>query len=272
MSVQLGKVRRKNIMSSVTARIKMITQPRGGYISPSNFKSIALNDGAVLNPEENIHASIIGLAVEYLMRFLAGSKLTEAFWASIRGVAAAEMLGVSGSVDAAKGFLSGIKGLDDQSIINACKLVTFDVYFRNTLIAFSVRGHEDTNPDKPTIQNIKILTERCMRFLEGYGPVVKFGFTFEPGGYTQTVDAGDGDLLTENTLWDLKVSKSRPASKQTLQLAMYWIMGRHSGRDIFRNITRLGIFNPRLNMVYLLDTSDIPDETIATIENEVICY
>ena len=49
-------------------------------------------------------------------------------------------------------------------------------------------------------------------------------------------------------------------------------MGKHSGKDEFKNIKKLGIFNPRLNTVYLLDTSVIPIEIIKEVENEVICY
>ena len=32
-------------MSSVTARIKAVKQPRGGYIKPSMFESIQFTDG-----------------------------------------------------------------------------------------------------------------------------------------------------------------------------------------------------------------------------------
>lgn len=92
------------------------------------------------------------------------------------------------------------------------------------------------------------------------------------GGYTATVSSGDGDFLSEDTLWDFKVSKSKPTSQHTLQLLMYWIMGQHSGQDKFKNITRLGIFNPRLNTVYLLNMEDVSPEIIATVEKEVICY
>ena len=52
----------------------------------------------------------------------------------------------------------------------------------------------------------------------------KMVFTFE-GGYTNIVSSGDGDYLTEDTLWDFKVSKEEPKSKYTLQLLMYYIMG-----------------------------------------------
>ena len=92
------------------------------------------------------------------------------------------------------------------------------------------------------------------------------------GGYTATVDAGDGDFLTQDTLWEFKVTKSRLTSQHTLQLLMYWIMGQHSGQEIYKGITRLGLFNPRLHKEYLLNTNDIPDEVIKAVERDVICY
>ena len=45
-------------MASVTARVREVKQPRGGYIKPSQFEEISFNDGKVLG-EENVHASII---------------------------------------------------------------------------------------------------------------------------------------------------------------------------------------------------------------------
>ena len=37
-------------------------------------------------------------------------------------------------------------------------------------------------------------------------------FTFE--GYTSIIDSGDGDFLTEDTLWDFKVFKTTTTEKQ----------------------------------------------------------
>lgn len=68
-----------------------------------------------------------------------------------------------------------------------------------------------------------------------------------------TVDKGDGDFLTDDTLWDFKVSRAKPTNKHTLQLLMYWIMGQHSGQYIFKDITKLGIYNPRFNAAYLIE-------------------
>lgn len=78
--------------------------------------------------------------------------------------------------------------------------------------------------------------------------------------------------MTTDTLWDFKVSKSAPTSKHTLQLLMYWFMGQHSGQEVFKNISKLGIFNPRLNKVYIYDTTNISKDIIDIVEKEVICY
>lgn len=44
-------------MASVTARVREVKQPRGGYIKPSQFEEISFNDGKVLG-EENVHANL----------------------------------------------------------------------------------------------------------------------------------------------------------------------------------------------------------------------
>lgn len=285
-------------MASVTGRIKKIKQPRGGYIKPSEFTAIILNDGMFLNYDENVHVSVVGMAVDYLTRFILGADISEAFKISLKGAEIAEKyakesawFGIDDAKSVAKELLEGITGLDDKSIINACKLVTFDVWFRSPIGAIGAKGYYATNPDYETIENIQTLVKRSVTFFEKYGPITKDGFTFEPikpddsvreqmiktgkgvyGGYTATVESGDGDFLTADTLWDFKVSKSKPTKNHTLQLLMYWIMGQHSGQAIFKEIKKLGIFNPRLNTVYLLDVSKISEETIKTVEKEIICY
>lgn len=260
-------------MSSVTGRISEIKQPRGGYIKPSQFEVHNLDDGLTLSENENVHASVIGMAVDYLTRFAMGTKVIDAFNISCKGAVIAEqMFQQKGTLKKVEKLLSGIKGIDNQSIINACKIVTYDVWFRNPMGAIMAKGADETNPDMNTVNNIKIMVERSISFWNKYGPIVKDGFTFEPNGYTKTVDSGDGDYLTIDTLWDFKVTKSKPTNKHTLQLLMYWIMGQHSGQEVYKNIENLGVFNPRLNIVYLLDIKSVPEEIIAEVERDIICY
>ena len=115
------------------------------------------------------------------------------------------------------------------------------------------------------------MVERSLRFFDTYGPMVLNGFTFE-GGYTDTVISGDGDFTTADTLWDFKVSKSRPTKDHTLQLLMYWRMGLHSIHPEFQDVRYLGIYNPRLNKVYRISVDDIPDDVVAEVERDVIGY
>lgn len=285
------------VMQSVTKRISEIKQPRGGYIRPSDLSVVAFDDGKTLFQSENIHTSIVGLAVDYLTRFLIEKDVRKAFDISLKGVTSAEEHGVKGASNTAETFLKEIEddgGLGDASIIAACRLVTFDVWYRNPRLAPYCESGTGTLPDNNTIDNIRIMIQRGLAFFKVYGPVIKYGFTFEApnkedavaysnyldlmtdntlfGGYTTTVGCGDGDFLTSDTLWDFKVSKNKPTSKHTLQLLMYWIMGQHSGQAMYKDITRLGIFNPRLNAVYLIDISKISEETIKAVEEDVICY
>lgn len=55
-------------MTSVTNRIKVVKQPRGGYIPLKQFSAITLDDGKTLNSDESVSPGLVGLAVDYLTR------------------------------------------------------------------------------------------------------------------------------------------------------------------------------------------------------------
>lgn len=250
-------------MSSVTQRIKEIKQPYGGYIPLKNFSVNINDDGMILKSDENIHASLTGLAVDYLTRFMMGVSLEEAFNISLLGASIIKETGI------AKRLLSEIQGLDDKSIINTCKITGYDVCFRAGVNRY--KPIQTIEPNADTIFNIRTMVERSLKFWSDYGPIVRAGFTFE-GGYTNIVSSGDGDYLTKDTLWDFKVSKNPPNSKYSLQLLMYYIMGNHANQSEFRQIHYLGIYNPRLNSVYLLDISKVNSEVIDKVSSIVIGY
>ena len=159
--------------------------------------------------------------------------------------------------------------MTDKSIENACKVVAFDSYVRAGMPPTT--EPTDINPDSVTCENIRIMVGRGLHFFKTYGPIVESGFCFA-NGYTRTVDSGDGDFITEDTLWDFKVSKNLPTKDHTLQLAMYYIMGKHSGLNIFDNIKKIGLFNPRLNCMYTMNMSELDPSVIDLIEKDVICY
>ena len=57
-----------------------------------------------------------------------------------------------------------------------------------------------------------------------------------------------------------------------MQILMYWIMGKHSGNSIFENIDKIGIFNPRQNVMHTFDMRYMPQDVIREIEKNVIGY
>lgn len=250
-------------MVSVTQRIKQINQPRGGYINPKEFTSTQLEDNIQLSENENIHASLIGITVDYLTRFMLGNPRTDAFSISLRGA------GLINEEKLAQDLLSNINGLDQCSITSACKLSGFDVVFR--AVPMGYKPVEMITPDEETINNIKSLVERSLNFFDKYGPIVKDGFTLE-GGYTSIITTGDGDFLTEDTLWDFKVSKKGPTNQHTLQLLIYYLMGMHSVHEEFSKIKYLGVYNPKLNQVYRLEIKRISENIIEEVQRKVIGY
>lgn len=250
-------------MYSVTQKATLVKQPSGGYINPTQFTVTNLNDQTELYKVENINAGLVGLAVDYMTRYLMGTVVENAFKISLLGAS------VVNQISDAQRLLNTIKGLDDVSITCACKLTGYDVCFRAGIIRF--RPVDGIIPDAQTISNIRTMVIRSVEFLKQYGPIIKNGFTFE-GGYTNLICAGDGDFLTVDTLWDFKVSNKRPTRINTLQLLMYYLMGMHSKHEEFYSVKQIGIFNARLNNVYLLETSEISKETINEVSKEVIGY
>lgn len=253
-------------MSSVTTRVREVKQPYGGFIKPSSLHIDVYHDNFQLNEHESVASTIVGMAVDYLSRLSIGIPIREVFSLSIEGAIRA------GKTKEALGYLSEIKGTDESSVINTCKLSAFDCWIRNPISALHATPPSELVIDKQTVSNIQIMVQRCHNFFTQNGPIIKSGFTFEPTGYTKIIDSGDGDYLTQNGLWDIKVLSSKLTSKHTLQILVYWIMGLHSQKPEFRSISMLGIFNPRLNTSYTIQTSDIPDEIIDTVEHEVIGY
>lgn len=251
---------------SVTQRIKAVKQPRGGYVRPRDLEKIQLDGGGIEElPDENVHAALVGIAVDYLTRFVTGTSVREAFKISHMG---ASVLGAS-HVATCERLMEEVKGLDDASIRAAVKLSGFDSAFRAGAIAY--RSVEDIEPDADCISHIRIMVERSVSFFEQYGPKVLDGLTFE-GGYTDVVSTGDGDFMTADTLWDFKVSKTAPKTAHTLQLLMYWRMGLHSTHPEYSSVKYLGLYNPRMNIVYRYDVANLSQDVIDAVEKEVIGY
>lgn len=249
---------------SVTQRVKAVKQPRGGYLKRTEFKEISIGEGEeVLNTEENVRATLIGISVDYLTRFMLTGDSKDAFKVSLLG---AKMINEE---IVAENLIKGITELDDQSIFNAIQLSGFDVLYRNGGSGYV--PVKTIKPDIKTIENVRKMVNRTLKFFDLYGPVISDGFTFH-GAYTKLISSGDGDYLTSDTLWDLKVLKNYFNKNHTLQLLIYWRMGLRSDYETFKNIKYLGIFNPRKNKVFKYDLNNLNRDTITIIDKGIIGY
>lgn len=71
----------------------------------------------------------------------------------------------------------------------------------------------------------------------------------------------------------MKVSNNKPTSDHTLQLLIYYLMGKRSKLQIsFAQVSKIGVFNPRLNTAYSLDVDSIDPIIIESVSKNVIGY
>ena len=251
-------------MPSVTRVVRKCKQPYGGYLPIKNFGVLDLNSSVNLYEinEENIYPSIVGTAVDYLTRFGIDGNKYKAFCISLMGAECKRRNGT------AIRLLSNINGVDDNSIINACKLVGYDVCYR----AGNRYYKSVKTPNTKTIFNIRTMVNRSLNFFRNNGPIVEYGFDFT-GAYTGQMHAGDGDYITKDTLWDMKVSGKAPDKNDTLQILCYYILGLHSIHNSeFKNLKYLGIYNPRLNKEYSIAISNIDNNVIELVTRNVVGY
>lgn len=250
-------------MYTVTQRVKMVKQLPNGYIKVKDFDHIQLDDKKKLNQEECIQPNVMGSLIDYLFRWYKTKDVEKAFDYGIRGLNK-----VNPSL--CNQLINQIVDLSDESLLAAAKLASWDSNFRA-----GVQPQPINKLDKKTADNIRIMLDRCIEFEKIYGPVlneeVTFGDIFSPA-YDGVIKAGDGDFMTEDTLWDMKVSKYKITPQHTLQIMVYYLMAKRSKLKKFDNINKVGFFNPRLNTVYVLDALKIDPGIIYAIYRNVIGY
>lgn len=244
------------------------------YTHPKWLKVPPFDDNVegsdVLNPVENVSSVLVDAVVDCMARFALGVSVEKAFSMPLRYFQANR--GGSETSD----LMNTIQGLDDRSIINAVKLFRFADYddrFGIGHLPFS----EGIEPDEATIQNVRMMVERSLRFFKPRGPEwwngkMPEGFTLARESFVP-VRIPAGDAMLPDTCWDLKASESCPTTYDVLRLIMYRFIGICSDRAwLFRDIPYLGVYNPRLNEAYRINVGDISEDMIAEVEGCVIYH
>lgn len=256
--------------ASVTGILETIKQPRGGYLPLSNFDMKRFSDDLHVEGEYNIAPSLVGLAVDYGTRIALGDDPERVFDVALVG---ANMVNASGT---AQSLLAEVDSaalrsgqLDEGSIVALCRLSGFDSAFRAGASAY--RPVSEIHPDKKTIADISNLILRAKAFFQWTDEPVITGFTFE-GAYTDDAGASDGDYICGDTLWDIKVSKHQPTTKNTMQVLLYYLMGLRSNKEEFKAVTRIGLFNPLLQKSWSMSVFDIDETLLSMVEGDILGY
>lgn len=150
-------------MVSVTQRIKQVKQPRGGYVNPKSLSVELLSVDGVADVDhraENVHPSIMGIAVDYLTRLAGGTEPQDAFHVSLLGAA---QLGPAVFSDATSTVRSLTPGKIDRATIEAgCRLAGYDVGYRAGPAFYNPDAV--TTPDATTAAHIETMVARSLDF------------------------------------------------------------------------------------------------------------
>lgn len=255
-------------MPSVTQIVGTAHQPRKGYLPLSKFDMTEYSDGRFVSGVYNIHPAIVGLAVDYGTRLAQGAPIRDVFSVALAGAA---LVGAAGEAEGLLGELDRYASeqgvLSQGAIVCICKLSGFDSAFRAGARAY--KPVSEIEPDDQTVADIRTLIERTVEFFEENGPVTDSGFTFS-GGYSDSIESGDADYLTSDTIWDLKVRKAEPNKNSTLQVLLYYLLSLHSDQPEFKGITKVGIYNPYLQCAWTVSVLDLDESMLREVEAEVL--
>lgn len=255
-------------MPSVTQIVGTAHQPRKGYLPLSKFDAIEITDDRTVVGNYNIHPSIVGLAVDYGTRLMQGAPPREVFDVALRGANLVNANQVAEELisELEKNY-STDEGICSRGIAVICKLSGFDAAFRAGYKAY--KPVSEIGPDDQTIADIQTLIARTVEFFEEFGPVVDSGFTFS-GGYSDNIDAGDADYLTKDTIWDLKVRKAEPNKNSTLQVLLYYLLSLKSDQAEFKDVTKVGIYNPYLQRAWVVSVLDLDESMLNDVQVNVL--
>lgn len=252
---------------TVKQRAKNYEQPVDGFLPINEMQRQKLNPSKIYVRYDlrNGIAQYVGMTVDYLTRFLITGDIKKAFEISFKGA-----YNAGKKLEAEELFSRINTRMDDDSIINALKLTTFDSYYRTGKVEeYNTETIADiiTPLEIDAVREMVVDTVSYLRKHENIMCGVEF-----PGAFTETVGRGDADFVASNILFDLKCIKGYPNKIDTLQLLIYYFLAKHSTNTLLNCIDQIGIINPRRNEVYLQQISKLNPTMLCTIEKDVVGY
>lgn len=249
---------------TVYSRAVSVSQPNGGYIPPQSLTVSQIDEGELTIPSE-LNPAYVGLSVQYMATYIFTGSYEKATEISHKVLFRMPPDDFDRLMELDHAFESSNDRLDQMAIMYAVSC--YDKLYREGRIS------DRLSPviSMESKEFLMTLVDRILSFFHRHG-VVELEMDFR-GGYTSTVRTGDGDILTKDGVWDVKVSKNEPNANQTLQVLMYYLMGTHSiHRELYQDLTKIGLYNPLKGREYWIELSTISKETLKSVENDVIGY
>lgn len=248
---------------TITTLANNVKQPRGGYLPVKLFKETHYESENELFPDENGSKSLIGTTVDNMTRVLLGAKPKEVFQPATFGMMKVRTDIFGDDFD----LIDEVTGLDDDSILAAYQLSFYEQIYRSGYIPST--DYELELPDEHTIENIREMVNRSLRYFQHQAKLVNVGDRLAVK-YKGDNIYGDYDYLTDDSLIDMKVLSKKIANKYTLQIILYWILGMKSKKKLFSNVKYLKFYNPRLNVEYSFDLDELTPDILKPILEEVL--
>ena len=261
-------------------------QPHGGFAPPKEMEEVLLDD----DPRDryewlvdttckmgSLSPQIRGLVFDYLLRvelaIMAGAAVDDAvlnaFQVSFMGA------NIAGRFDEAEKLAIKLVELykkqkrDRQRIAQvASELVIYDAVFRGAFYNPNAEVPKVNKDDKNAL-DLMLMAAEC--YLLEKEKIVSLGFSFRATG-AENVCQSDGDLLTEDSIIEIKCSAKKPTSKHTLQLLLYYILGMHEYPNEFKTIKFIKVLNPRLGRVYSYEIQKVGIDNLKHIEQKIMGY
>lgn len=106
--------------------------------------------------------------------------------------------------------------------------------------------------DDDELQYVQILCDRTLRFFRSQSPYYHSEALWEDT-LNDIISRASLDLMSHDTIWDLKISKKIPTGANRIQILTYYILARQSDHPMFKDIRYIGFFNPYLNRSFKYD-------------------
>lgn len=233
----------------------LIEQPAGGFLPANLLTMFQLNDDFELYPESTVSNDVLDYAVIRVYQFLYGQSIEKVYHYAAK---AARMVGrekqYAFDVDVVRTIdIDHLSRTDVRSIFRLALLEEFLYSNDSSQIGLHLIGQHD-------VHNLSRLIQRLFRLVDQYGPVLGLNIILDNESMNPI------QVVTAGAIWDIDCSDHEPDPHLTLKLLCQYLMYRQTDKQSFGEIHSIGLFNPYLNTVYLIELEYIDEQVISDVE------